>query len=147
MNYQVPQFIEVEDKIFGQFTLKQFLYIAGGAGICVIVFRFIPIFFIAVIIAIIIMGFSLALAFVRYNDRPFINIVESAFKYLFSKKLYLWKKEITGTEKLSEKTDTGNINEDGSPKITLPKLSQSKLKDLSWSLDIQESIYSNKNQK
>ena len=27
MQYQVPQFIEVEDKIFGPLTFKQFLYI------------------------------------------------------------------------------------------------------------------------
>jgi len=26
MQFQVPQFIEIEDKIFGPLTLKQFLY-------------------------------------------------------------------------------------------------------------------------
>src|SRR3989344_2665997 len=32
MEYQVPQFIEVEDKIIGPLTLKQFIYLAGEAG-------------------------------------------------------------------------------------------------------------------
>ncbi len=33
MRFEVPQFIDVEDKIFGPFTFKQFLYLAGGAGL------------------------------------------------------------------------------------------------------------------
>jgi hypothetical protein len=31
--------------------------------------------------------------------------------------------------------------------IMVPKISDSKLKDLTWSLDIKESMYTNKNQK
>ncbi|TSC80302.1 MAG: hypothetical protein G01um101429_152 [Parcubacteria group bacterium Gr01-1014_29] len=30
--FQVPQFIEVEDKIFGPLTTKQFFYLLGGGG-------------------------------------------------------------------------------------------------------------------
>jgi len=32
MRFEVPQFIEVEDKIFGPFTWKQFIYLMGGEG-------------------------------------------------------------------------------------------------------------------
>ena len=42
MEYQVPQFIEVEDKIFGPFTLKQFIYVAGGVGLCAILVLYFP---------------------------------------------------------------------------------------------------------
>jgi hypothetical protein len=38
--FHVPQFIEVEDKIFGPLTLKQFLYVIGGAGIVFIMYAF-----------------------------------------------------------------------------------------------------------
>jgi len=33
MQYQVPQFIEVEDRIIGPLTLKQFLYLAFAGAI------------------------------------------------------------------------------------------------------------------
>ena len=33
MMFSVPQFIDVEDKIIGPLTLKQFIYLAGGAGL------------------------------------------------------------------------------------------------------------------
>ena len=32
MRFQVPQFIEIESKIFGPLTFKQFIYLAGGGG-------------------------------------------------------------------------------------------------------------------
>ena len=38
MQYQVPQFIELEDKIVGPLTIKQFGYIAGAGAICFIFF-------------------------------------------------------------------------------------------------------------
>jgi len=71
MRYQVPQFIEIEDKIFGPLTFKQFVYIAGGGGICLILFTLLPLFLV-VIIGIPIMGFAVALAFFEVNGRPLI---------------------------------------------------------------------------
>ena len=42
MRFQVPQFIEVEDKIFGPLTLKQFIYVFGGGGLCFVFYTFLP---------------------------------------------------------------------------------------------------------
>ena len=39
MQFQVPQFIETEDKIVGPFTLRQFIYVAGaGLGSVILYF-------------------------------------------------------------------------------------------------------------
>ncbi len=146
MNYQVPQFIEVEDKIFGPLTLKQFVYLAGGAGISFVLYRIIPISFLAIILIIILMAFALALAFYKVNNKPFIEVVEAAFKYVLNHKLYLWKKgEVKPNPNQSTVDQIKKANE--LSQISVPKLSESKLKDLAWSLDINESIYSNDKQK
>ena len=92
MRFQVPQFIEVEDKIFGQLTLKQFIYLAGGAGLSFVIYRIFNSFLWAFIPAVIILGFSAMLAFYKVNNKPFIYVVEAAFKYFFASKLYIWKK-------------------------------------------------------
>ena len=89
MRYQVPQFIEVEDKIFGPLTLRQFIYIAGGAGLSFMIYRFIPIFLIAFILILVVMAFSIALAFFKIHNKPFINVVEAAFRYYTSEKLFI----------------------------------------------------------
>lgn len=130
MRFQVPQFIEVEDKIFGPLTFKQFIYIAGGVGICVVLFTFLP-NFIALLLSVPVAVFAGALAFYKVNDKPFINVVEAFLKYSISSKLYIWKKE----EKIPVKKEVqaAPVNQ-----VYVPKLSQSKLRDLTWSLDIKE---------
>jgi hypothetical protein len=144
MRFQVPQFIDVEDKIFGPFTLKQFIYMAGGLGISFVLFEFLPIF-VSMPLILIIVAFSAALAFYQVNKKPFIFTVENAFKYFFSAKLYIWKKEDRRPEPKTAREEADAAKRDYSS-VMVPKLSNSKLKDLTWSLDIKESMYSNKNQ-
>lgn len=143
MRFQVPQFIEVEDKIFGPLTGKQFVYLAGGFGLGFVIYSLLPFpFFIKIIPTFIIIGFSLALAFAKVHQRfPFIYIVEAATKYFLGPKLYIWRKydKTPAHQKATEAQQYASI--------MVPKISNSKLKDLTWSLDIKESMYSNKNQK
>jgi hypothetical protein len=136
MKYQVPQFIEVEDKIFGPFTFKQFVYMVGGAGICFIFYRLLP-FIIAILFIVPTASLSLMLAFYMPNKRPFIETMESAFNFVFSSKLYIWKKEEKKID--PKKVDIAQMTKSS---VSIPKLSESKLKDLTWSLDINETIYS-----
>lgn len=144
MRYQVPQFIEIEDKIFGPLTLKQFIYLAGGGGLSFLVYVFIGNFIIALIPILIIMAISATFAFYRVHNKPFINVVEAAFKYYVGGKLYIWKKQ----PKPAPKTTVDAVKDAKKyASIMVPKISDSKLKDLSWSLDIKESIYSDKNQR
>lgn len=141
MRYQVPQFIEVEDKIFEKISLKQFVYLAGGLGISFVFYRYLNSFVYAFIPIVIVMSFSLALAFYKVNNKPFINVVEAAFKYYVSAKLFIWKKVP------NQKADNAIQEAKEYAGIMVPKISDSKLKDLTWSLDIKESMYTNKNQK
>ncbi len=132
MKYQVPQFIEVEDKIIGPFSLKQFIYLVGGAGLSFIVYDFLP-FYIALLIIAAIIPFSLALAFYKVNNKPFIDFVESAFLFYTKQNLYIWKKEEKKAVKAQEE-------EAEKRQVFVPRLSESKLKELSWSLDINENL-------
>lgn len=132
MRFQTPQFIDIEDKIFGPLTFKQFIYIAGAAGICVLLWFFLP-RFLAILLGAPVAALGAALAFYKVNDRPFISVVESFFNYTTGAKLYIWKKE--------EKKPTPKTAAERSAPATamyVPKLSQSKLKDLTWQLDIKE---------
>ena len=131
MRYQVPQFIEIEDKIFGPLTLKQFLYIAGGGGICLIFFTIMPLFLV-VILGIPVMAFAVALAFFEVNGRPLIVAVEHAFSYTLGSKLYLWKQRKPEAPKAVVQNTTVQAQ------LPVPKLSESKLKDLAWSLNIKD---------
>ena len=128
MEYQVPQFIEVEDKLVGPLTLKQFLYVAGSAGLCVIFFAYLP-FFLAFVAAIPVAGFGLALAFYKVNSKPFIEMLEAGFNYYTSKRLLLWKYTAPTKEEnviaaaANAAAETAAHPVRGAPRLTRGKLS------------------------
>ncbi len=133
MQFQVPQFLEIEDKIFGPFTFKQFVYLVGGGGICFILLKLLG-FFWGFIPILIVAALSLALAFWKPNNKPFIEMLESAFMYGMQSKLYIWQKD---NEKaaLAKKAEMQNKGEDSVIEGNI-RLDGSKLRDLAWSLDV-----------
>lgn len=134
MQFQVPQFIEVEDKIFGPLTFKQFIYLLGGVGAAYIAYRLLPLF-IAGPVILAVAGGAASLAFLEYNGRPFIISVENAFYFLLHPKLYLWNNERRAKKPAEQKT--ADLTKGT---VYIPKLSESKLHELSWSLDINERV-------
>lgn len=92
MRFEVPQFIEVEDKIIGPFTWRQFVYLAGGAGAALVLYFTLP-FFLFIFVGVPIVILAGFLAFHKVNDRPFSNFLESGFNYFRKNKLYLWRKQ------------------------------------------------------
>jgi len=135
MQFQVPQFIEVEDKIFGPLTFKQFIYIAGGAGAAYLLWRIFPIYLAAPLI-LGVSGLAAGLAFFQYNGRPFIVAIEQAFFFFIKTKLYLWSNE--NKPRKTKKDAPAQVLSNG--EVYVPKLSESKLHELAWSLDIKERI-------
>lgn len=133
MQFQVPQFLDVEDKIIGPLTIKQFIYLAGSVGLAYMAWYFIP--FIGLFVALACMGLGAALAFYKFNTKPFIFIIESAFNYMKRTRLYVWKRrEKIGVETHLDLTNFTATIHTG----TLPlHPTASKLSDLTWSMDIQ----------
>ena len=140
MRFLVPQFIEVEDKIFGPLSFRQFVYLAGAVGFAVITYSFFGII-IAILVGIPFVVLSIMLAFYKVNNQPFITVMQAALYYWFNRKLYLWKQHI---KKPKQQQILHSANEIVKPYV--PKVSENKLKDLAWSLDIKESMYSNQGQ-
>ena len=135
MRYQVPQFIEFESKVIGPFSVRQFSYMIGGIGGTYLIYRFLGIIpGILLIIPLLILSFCLA--FVTWNGRKFIDVMASAFAYMSGSKLYIWKKvDKPVTIEEAQKTSVADA-------FVAPSLSQSKLKDLAWSLDVKENVFS-----
>jgi hypothetical protein len=92
MQYQVPQFIETEDNIIGPFSVRQFAYVGAAAvvsGVCYFILQT-WLFF---IVAIVLIGGSLALAFVKINGRPLVKMGLSAFNFYWKPQTYMWKQD------------------------------------------------------
>jgi len=129
MQFHVPQFLEVEDRMFGFLTLKQFLYIAGGCGLAYVAYTYLY-WFLAYPLIFASIGLGFALAFAKVNSQPFIAIIDAFLHYIAAPKLYVWKKI---SKPIAKKGEDKTIQTG----IYVPPLSSTRLKDIAWSLDIQ----------
>jgi hypothetical protein len=102
MQFQVPQNIDLEDKIIGPMTLKQFLYVLAGGMldyVCFIVFD--PSAF--VILALPITAFFVAMAFAHVQETPFPKFLQNLIIFLFVPKARIWSKDNKPVRLISRK--------------------------------------------
>lgn len=139
MEYQVPQFIEVEDKVVGPLTLRQFIYIAGSAGLCVVLIAYLPLI-LAIILCIPVIALGAALSFYKVNGKTFIEMLDAGFSYYTRGKMFLWKKEGPRLEKPGAAAAAAAAavkEQSAAAHKTTQRLTRGKLTDLAWSLDVQ----------
>jgi hypothetical protein len=134
MEYQVPQFIEVENKIVGPLTLRQFIYIAGAVGFCVLFFAYLPIL-VALLLSAPVVALAAALSFYKVNGKPFIEVIEAGLHYYTGAKLLLWKHENPKEEEQGAAAAAAAADEALHAART-PRLTRGKLSELAWSLDV-----------
>ncbi len=131
MQFKVPQFIEMESKIIGSLTFKQVVYVGGSVGISYVLLKILPAF-LSIILIIVVLIFGWALAFLpkRKYGKPFISIVESAFKYFIKERLYVWKRGERKPE--TEEEEIAGID----PVLFIPKISEGKLQETAKKLEV-----------
>ena len=128
MQYQVPQFIDIEDRIIGPLTLKQFIYLAFAAAL-LFVFWFLFKFYIWIVVALPVAALAMAFAFLKINDRPFVYFFLAAVFYFIKPKLYIFG-EAKEIKKTLPEPKPAQVETPEAAKVTL-----SKLKELALNLD------------
>lgn len=110
MHFNVPQFIEIEDKIAFQLTAKQLGWFALGGVILYVIWQFVvPVVF---YIWVAVIGLlATAFAFYKPHGIPLHQFLTSGFGYLVKPKVLVWErkgvieKEIKKTFKEKKKTE------------------------------------------
>jgi len=130
--FVVPQFIDVEDKIFGPVTTRQFLILLTAGLMLFVAFKLADtalfIFFLATI-----GGFALILAFVKINGQSFHYFLLNLFQTLRRPSRRVWYKMDTKEElDRLRKMEKVELPE----KVTVvPNLSYSRLRDLTLAVN------------
>ena len=91
MRFQVPQFVDIEDKIIGPLTLKQFIFylIAGLFLVPIWVLFNVGTF---VILAVPIVGIAALFAHVHFAGMNFIQLLYNGFMFFLGTRLYIWSR-------------------------------------------------------
>lgn len=135
MQFQVPQYIDIEDKVIGPFTIKQFLYIIAAAGILFVLFKLVK-FFIFIILAVPIAGLTCALAFIKIHNQPFINVIKSFFGFLRKPDFYVWKKP--SPKEIVKEKQTPEIIKKTPPKKKAKPKSKTRLQEIGWKINVEK---------
>ena len=125
MQFKVPQFIDIEDKVVGNLSFKQFAYLAGGAGLVYMSVKILPFYF-AIVVTPAVAALALALTFMKVNEKPFSHALEAFIRFHLKSRLYLWKKQESKAKQVVESEQ----------QLSRATMTESKLKTLSWSLDV-----------
>ena len=87
--FVVPQFIDVEDKIIGPITTRQFVIILATLLIDFIVFK-LATFIFFVLLFLIITGSGFIIAFAKINGQPFHYFMLNLFQTMRRPRLRVW---------------------------------------------------------
>lgn len=137
--YKIPQNLDIEDKILGPFTLKQFLYIIVGGITIYVLFNIIGIknltLFLAISIPIALL--VLALVFIKINERPFVDFIFYFLQFLKEPRERRWIKstKIRTFEAMVKVSEEEQQSQKELARLAKQGIVRSRLADMAMVLD------------
>lgn len=129
----VPQFLDVEDKIIGPITVRQFIELMV-AGLLIFIFYKIFDFSLFAVSGLLTLGITLVIAFIKINGQPFHFFLLNFFATLKSPKLKIWRKQYSDSE-LASLRDNQEVKKALPKTIVRKSVSSSRLSELSLIVD------------
>jgi hypothetical protein len=128
--FVVPQFIDIEPKIIGPITARQFVLIMIGMGLMFLAYKTadIALFVMEAILILLIVG---TFAFVKINGRPFHFFMLNVIQTFKKPKIRVWAKQVLPEKVIKGKKIKGEKAEAVRPPVPPKKLPRARLSDLS----------------
>ena len=130
--FVVPQFIDVEDKIFGPVTARQFIILLVAGLVLFVAYKIADTTLFIFLLASL-GGFALVLAFVKINGQSFHYFILNLIQTLRRPSRRIWYKMDT-KEELEELRKSGQV-EVVEKAAEIPRLSYNRIRDLSLAVN------------
>jgi hypothetical protein len=130
--YNIPQFVDSEDKIFGPVTIRQFAVLAIGVVIGGFLWYFKPnmgVFFLSVAPVV---AATFAFAFIKINGQNFDIFLTNIVIYIIKPTLFLWSRDVDPTRSVIKMTIQ---KKKASYRREKNEYSQSRVEEVAWTLD------------
>ncbi len=130
--YNIPQFIDSEDKIIGPLTIRQFSYLAIGVVVSGFLWYFKPNIPVFLITAIPVMLAAFTFAFIKINGQNFEILLSNVIIYILKPTLFLWSRDVDPTQsviKVSIQKKKATFRRE------TPEYNQSRVEEVAWTLD------------
>lgn len=130
MQFAIPQFTDVEDKLIGPLTLKQFLMLLATGGVVMFfysLFKLNVIFFMFALPAVLL---GLGLTFAKFNGRTLFTYIGPMLSFVVSPKTMIYRREGVPVSLSRKKEETK-----AGPLPIVEDISQNRLRKLAYLLD------------
>lgn len=131
MQFIVPQFIDVETKIIGPITPRQFIILIVTAGLIFLSYKLAD-FTLFIIEAVLLFGLGITLGFVKINSQPVYYFLLSLIQLFKKPNIRVWKREKMVVLEKKIKKKKGETEEVITPRRAL---SSSRLSEVSLLVD------------
>jgi len=93
MNFTIPQFIEMESKIVGPLTFKQFVFVGIGVTISFLIYFTVGKASMPMALALIIIvgGIAGALAFIKIDGVDIVKVLQHYAAFAMAPRIFLWQ--------------------------------------------------------
>ena len=137
----MPQFIDVEDKIIGPITTRQFIILLAGCLIIGISYKIFD-FSLFIVFGLFMFAVTGIFAFLRINGRPFHYFVLNLFQTFKKSKLRIWHNTFDMSDSVVEKNNFVSANKP----VPEKRHSSSRLAELSLIVDTKGAYQGEKEQ-
>jgi len=128
----VPQFLDVEDKIIGPITVRQFIELLVG-GLFVFIFYKTFDFSLFVVSSLVMGGVVLIVAFAKINGQAFHYFFLNLIATLKRPKLQVWRKKVSA--KADAREEDKSVEDVVRTAVARPAVGKSRLSELSLVVD------------
>lgn len=129
MQFQMPRFLDIEDKVIGPLTFKQFVYMGGGLGLAYVSYRYLGFTYGFILIGLFLF-LGISLSFWKPNSRPAIIMFQAFLNHYTKSHMYVWQRP-TKAERM-KKDDKKEVE----GKTEHHRVERGKIESLAWSLDV-----------
>ncbi len=132
MQFAVPQFTEVEDKLIGPLTLKQFGVFVAMGGIILLFWSILGLSLLFFLFSVPVALLGLGLAFGRFNGRPLFVYIGSFISFFSKPQTRIFHRE-EPTMIIGLEPKKAEVQKSTNPELNEP--AESRLKKLAYLLD------------
>jgi hypothetical protein len=130
--YNIPQFVDSEDKIFGPITIRQFAVLAIGVVIGGFLWYFKPNITVFIISIVPVIIATVTFTFIKINGQNFDIFITNVVIYILKPTLFLWSRDTDPTRSVIKMT----IQKKKASYIRdKNEYNQSRVEEVAWTLD------------
>lgn len=133
MQFQMPRFLDIEDKVIGPLTFKQFIFLGGGFGLAYVSYKYLGWTWGFPLIGLFLF-LGISLSFWKPNSRPAIVMFQAFLKHYTKNHMYVWKRPTKAERIKKEEKKDIQLNTQNKD------INKNKIEALAWSLDVMDRV-------